>query len=143
MKFIILILLTTLLIFANSSGDKIKLKILQNICMGIETSKNMKIWSDEDSVKDAFISLHKFEVVNDFKKADLIILKNNFASLDKYKNKHIFVLDYNLLNKIPNSFGALFWKKGRPNIVFIKSRLDKQKLYLSSELKPYIEEKIW
>jgi len=143
LKFIIFILLTTSFLFASSSGDNIKLKILQNICMGIKSSKNMKVWSDEEVVKDSFLSFNKFEVVSDFKEADLIIIKNNFASLDKYKNKHIFVLDYNLLSKIPNSFGAFFWKKGRPNIVFIKSRLDEQKLQLASELEPYIEEKVW
>ena len=103
----------------------------------------MKVWSDEEVVKKSFLSFSKFEVVSDFEEADLIIIKNNFASLDKYKNKHIFVLDYNLLSKIPNSFGAFFWKKGRPNIVFIKSRLDEQKLQLASELEPYIEEKVW
>jgi hypothetical protein len=52
-------------------------------------------------------------------------------------------LDYYLLDKIPQSFGAFFWKKGRPNIVFIKPRLKQQSLELSSELKPYIEEQVW
>jgi hypothetical protein len=47
------------------------------------------------------------------------------------------------LKEIPKSFGSMFWKKGRPNIVLIESRIKEQKISISKELEIYIEERIW
>lgn len=103
----------------------------------------MPIYSDDIEIQKAFKNVHRFNVVENFNDAKLIILSKNVDKIKKFPKKHIFVLNYDLLETIPNSFGAFFWKKGRPNIVFIKPRLKEQLLKLSSELEPYIEEKIW
>jgi len=59
------------------------------------------------------------------------------------KKPKVFVLDYNLLSKIPESFGAFFFKKGRANIVLLAPVLKKQNIKVSKALDEYVEEKIW
>lgn len=44
---------------------------------------------------------------------------------------------------MPQSFGALFWKKGRPNIVIIAPRAKERAIEISQKLNEYVEEKIW
>ena len=55
----------------------------------------------------------------------------------------ILVLDYDLLEIYENAVVAFFWKKGRPNIVFLKKRLEKFNIVLPESYKIYEEEKIW
>ena len=142
-KIIFLFLFVISSIFASDSSDKLRTDIVKSIVMGIKNSESMTIWSDDDKIMKALRSSDKFEVVDNCSDAKLVIL-NKKANLPKnIEHKHIFVLDYNLLRKIPDSFGAFFWKKGRPNIVFLKPRVEKHSLELSANLTPYLEDKIW
>ena len=141
--FIFYFLFFTSLLFANDPSDKLRVEIIKNIVLGIKNSEPMSVWSDDGKIMKALRSSDEFKVVDNCRDAGLIIL-NDKSSLPKNINqKHIFVLKYSLLHKIPDSFGAFFWKKGRPNIVFIKPRVQKQSLKLSTNLKPYIEDKVW
>ena len=56
---------------------------------------------------------------------------------DECHNKPLFTDNYKTFKKNPNAIGALYWKKGRPNIIFLKSRLQKFGLSLPSKLKKY------
>ena len=143
MKIIIITFLLVSSLFAHHCNMNLKIQILENICSGIENIENMKIYSNDSEIQQSFEKSKKFHVVKSFKEAQIIILTKDTKLVKEFPNKHIFVLKYNLLEKIPNSFGAFFWKKGRPNIVFIKPRLQEQSLKLSSDLEHYIEEKIW
>lgn len=138
----ILFILVPLLI-ADGHSSELKMKILHNICSGVKNEKHMKVWSDNQKIIDSFKKLGGLNISKSFKDAQLIVLNNKSNLLKNSIDKHIFVLDYDLLEEIPNSFGAFFWKKGRPNIVFIKPRLEEQSLRLSTTLQPYTEDKIW
>ena len=139
-KFIVLIVILT---FSLSAENYSKANILKYIVKNINHNTIHKIWSDDITVKNSFKELKDYRVVNDINKAELLIIKDK-SSLKGYSSKgYVFVLDYNLLNEIPQSFGAFFWKKGRANIVFIKPRIDKLHLKLSKELQDYEEERVW
>ncbi|MEA3330063.1 MAG: hypothetical protein U9Q29_00010 [Campylobacterota bacterium] len=142
-KIIFLLSISITLLFASNSSDELKLKILKNIISGIENSKPMTVWSDDEEIMSAFYLSKKFVVVDRYEDAKMIILSKKSNLPKRRRGKHIFVLDYNLLYEIPESIGAFFWKKGRPNIVFLKSRIEEQSLKLSANLKPYLEEKLW
>ena len=139
----IIFLLFTLSLFADNLSDKLRVDIVKDIVLGIKNSAPMTVCSDDDKIMKGFHSSKHFRVTDDCKDANLIILNDKSDLPKNYKHKHIFVLNYNLLNEIPESFGAFFWKKGRPNIVFIKPRLEKDALKLSANLKPYVEDKVW
>jgi len=143
LKSLLFLLLFVSSLFCDSLSDKLRVDIVKNIVLGIKNSEPMSIWSDDSKIMKALRLSNEFKVVNSCSDADLIILKDKSSLPKNINQKHIFVLKYSLLHKIPDSFGAFFWKKGRPNIVFIKPRLKQQSLELSSELKPYIEEQVW
>lgn len=50
-----------------------------------------------------------------------------------------FTNNYRKLLSDDKYYGALFWNKSRPNIVFIKNRLDKKAIVLPSTFNQFIE----
>ncbi len=70
-------------------------------------------------------------------KADLIIL-NTLEKLPKEcQNKPLFTTKYRTYLKHENIIGAFFWQKGRPNIVFRKSSIEKNNIHLESSFSKY------
>jgi len=141
-KLLILIIFASTLLASNAS-QKIKAQILEKILSEISINKEMKIWSDDKTTLENFRNNKKFKIVKNCMDSNTIILKHK-KNLDKRcLDKNIFVLSYSLLNQLPQSFGSFFWKKGRPNIVLIKSRLQKRNINISNKLEPYTEDRVW
>ena len=62
-------------------------------------------------------------------------------SLCKSDNNQIFFTNnYEKLLKDNRYLGAFFWNKSRPNITFIKARLEKQKIELSKDYDKFVED---
>lgn len=53
------------------------------------------------------------------------------------KDIPLFTSSYKTLRENSNAIGAFYWRKGRPNIIFIKTRLKKFNLELPEKLKKY------
>jgi hypothetical protein len=139
--FFSLIFIVTLQAFDASNG--LKQQILEKILTNISLNKELIIWSDNKELIEEFDKKDSFTTTADCKDATLLILENK-KNLDKTcHEKAIFVLDYALLKEIPQSFGAIFWKKGRPNIVIIAPRAKQSSIIISEKLDDYLEEKIW
>ena len=101
------------------------------------------IWSDDRDILFQLEKNRRFKVTSHCQNATLIILQEKEELLSACAHAHIFALDYKLLSEVPQSFGALFWKKGRPNIVILEPRIISQQIKISKNLEPYLEEKIW
>jgi len=142
-KLIGILLFSITLLFAGIGDENLKIKILKKIVSGIQNSDSMRLWSDDYHILKAFSDDEKYHVAMRCENADIIILKEKEHLPSHCVHQHIFVLSYKLLNDIPKSFGAFFWKKGRPNIVFIEPRVKENSLELTVEMEPYIEEKVW
>jgi len=56
------------------------------------------------------------------------------------KNKLFFTNNYKKLLSDTKYFGAFFWSKSRPNIVFVENRLAKYNISLPSSYKQFIED---
>lgn len=133
--------IVTLHAFDASYG--IKQQILEKILTNISLNKELIIWSDDKELVEEFNKKGSFSTTTNCKDATLLILENK-KNLEKIcHEKAIFVLDYALLKEVPQSFGAIFWKKGRPNIVIIAPRAKAQSIIVSDKLDDYIEDKIW
>ena len=141
MKLLFLSILSALLLSASSINHQVK--ILEKIISEISLKKQVMIWSDDKEILFQLEKNKKFKVTKHCQNATLIILKEKEELLAACANAHIFVLNYELLSEIPQSFGALFWKKGRPNVVILEPRITAQKIKISQNLKPYLEERIW
>ena len=115
-------------------------KIIKYIMQNINNNTIHKVFTDDMGLQKS-LRESGYTIVNNSKDADFIILKNKHKLSDTQAK--VFVLKYELLNEIPQSFGAFFWKKGRPNIVFIAPRVKKEHIKLSKDLQDYEEEQVW
>lgn len=143
MKTAFIILFLTLFAFASDHASAIKVAILEKIFKGISLGKELVIWSDNKELSAEFEKRGNFSTTDICKDATLLILEEK-KNLEKgCYDKAIFVLEYTLLKDIPQSFGAIFWKKGRPNIVILAPRAKAKSIIVSDALDDYIEEKVW
>ncbi|MBE0513608.1 hypothetical protein [Sulfurimonas sp.] len=144
MRALILFLFLTIASFADHRVD-IQAQILEKVFSNVSINETITIWTDDEELllefkKNGFLSVSDNPAV-----ATLIVVahKKNIQDDEDCKNKPIFVLNYELLKDIPESFGAFFWKKGRPNIVIVEPRTELQNIRVSSELDAYKEERAW
>jgi len=138
-----LTLLLTLSSFASDSSLDLEVKILEKIISEIFINKEKIIWSDNKELCTAIRKKELIKTTPECKKATIMVLKDIKNLSKECANSVIFVLDYELLSKVPKSFGAFFWKKGRPNVVILKSRLNSLSIQASNDLDPYLEDKVW
>ncbi len=140
-KFFILLILA-LTLFANER-DVMQAQILEKIFQNIIFNKEIILWSDNKNLLQELEKNRRFHTTGDCHQATLLIVQEKKNLPKDTCKKAVFVLDYALLQEIPESFGSMFWKKGRPNIVLIESRTKQQNIKIADELTMYVEEKIW
>jgi len=143
MKILFILIFITQTLFAITNSDKLRVQIIEKIINEISLTKDKKVWSDNQNILYQLKYNDKLQVTYDCKDATILILENKKTIEKECEDKHIFVLNYQLLKDIPKSFGALFWKKGRPNIIIINPRINLQAIRVSNNLKPYLEDKVW
>ncbi len=146
MKLVIKLLLILLIlktgfgtIISRTSGKDVKyeIKILEKIAEDITHKTLIKVYVigyDKKKIKN--FSNH-FTLVQDISDADIVII-NKYKDIHNLRNKIIITTDFSLLKEIPESIGALYWKKGRPHIIFIKERLKDYNIKLSDDYKRFI-----
>ncbi len=103
--------------------------------------KRAKIYIPNISKKSEKIYSKYFTISKNCKDADFVFDKNDLSH-EECKNANIIYFTNNYRRLMTNGryIGAFFWNKSRPNIVFIKNRLDKSGVILSQEYKKYIED---
>jgi hypothetical protein len=143
MKKLFLLLFLTLALFADQGKDAIQAQILEKIFQNIEINKEIILWSDNKTLLKEFEKKRRFKTTKECHEATLLVVEQMENLPKQFDKKAIFVLDYALLKEIPESFGSMFWKKGRPNVVLIKSRFKTHGIKISQELVMYVEEKVW
>lgn len=98
-----------------------------------------KITSTEKEIYSKF-----FTLVNTCDEANFIFVKTKFEidklCENKAHGKLLFTNNYEKLIKNDNYLGAFFWNKSRPNIIFIKERLQEKNINLPAEYSKFIEE---
>ena len=109
----------------------------------ISIGKDFIIWSDNKELLFELKKSKNFTTSINCENATMIILEDKKNLEKNCINKPIFVLEYNLLSEVSQSFGAIFWKKGRPNIIILSPRAKKLSIDISQKLNEYVEEKVW
>lgn len=143
MKLISALIFSIFILSASENTEHLRAKVLEKVFTNISINEEIKVWCDNKAVLAQLKDNGKFKTVNNCKDATLVILSSKESMTKECENKHIFTLNYSLLSDIPTSFGAFFWKKGRPNIVIIKSRIESRDIKISNNLEDYVEEQVW
>ena len=143
MKIFISILFLILVTSASEQKYAIKAQILEKVFANISIGKDFIIWSDNKELLFELKKSKNFTTSINCENATMIILEDKKNLEKNCINKPIFVLEYNLLSEVSQSFGAIFWKKGRPNIIILSTRAKKLSIDISQKLNEYVEEKVW
>jgi len=146
--FLILTLITiassnqyTFLVNKYDKEIELEAKIVSKIAQTSMNSK-IKIFIPDMTSSEKDIYSKFFDISNNCQEANFIFVKKqvNINQLCQEKNKLFFTNNYQILLSDDRYFGAFFWNKSRPNIVFVKERLETKKIELSSEYEQFIED---
>ena len=115
-------------------------KIYDSIFTQIVKRDSVSVFCDSQEYQEILFRSQHIRLVDTPQDAD-IILQTQFSSRFD-TNKIVFTTKYAILKKNKHIVGAFYWSKGRPQIVFIRKRLEKQHLNIASDLKKYIIESL-
>jgi hypothetical protein len=120
---------------------ELEAKIISNIAHA-STSNKIHLFIPEISQNEKEIYANFFTLVNNCNEANFVFVKKqlNIDAICQEKEKLFFTNNYQKLLSDSRYFGAFFWNKSRPNIVFIKQRLEDKHITLSSEYQQFIED---
>ncbi len=147
MKLVIKILLILLIIKTslgvvisrtNEKDVKYEIKILEKIAEDITHKHKIKVYLIGYSRAKIKKFSTYFILSDNVDEADIVIVSKESKDIYHIRNKIILTTDFRLLKEIPESIGALYWKKGRPHIIFIKERLKDFKIKLSEDYGKFI-----
>ena len=126
--------------FINASELEIAARIIDKTVASLfPNKKSVKTWANSEYHIKLISKSKKMSLAGFTEKASFYLVG---SSIDTYipKNTIIFATDIDLFYNDERVIGAFYWQKGRPNLIFLKERLDKYKLSLSEEFSSYIEE---
>jgi len=117
-------------------------KIISKIATS-SLGKKVKLYIPEITKEEQKIYSKHFKITQNCESANFVFDKNGIAEENcKGKDKLFFTNNYKRLISNKKYYGAFFWNKSRPNIVFIKQRLHTNKVNLSSEYSQFIEDNV-
>lgn len=103
--------------------------------------KDIKLFIPEISNSEKEIYSKIFTLADSCSNANFIFVKKSMnISSCKSDKKIFFTNNYQRLLENNNYFGAFFWNKSRPNIIFIKNRLSQQNIKLPVDYEKFIED---
>lgn len=136
------VLLTLLILIVNLySLDTLSVaKIYDSILTKVFKTSSVSVYCDAKEYTEILFRSKHIRIVDSPENAD-IILQTKFDSRFN-PNQVIFTNKYAILEKNPHAIGAFYWSKGRPQIVFIRQRLEKKGIDIHNELKKYVVESL-
>ncbi len=135
MKNILIILF--LLYSTTNASDNYELKLYDKLLPLIFIKTPIVVFVDKDT-RELLKNSDKFKIVNSCDKNTMVLIGKNFHNLSyQCKNKPIFATSYRGFKNQKNSFGAFYWRKGRPQIRFKNDVLNRYNLNLPNSLKKY------
>jgi hypothetical protein len=124
-----------------SDDAAIAAQIIDKALTSLYNGNNVKAWGDTPAQCEIISHSRKMVAVTTPASADFLLLSRTVPTGLK-PQQVIFATDYDLLYHDENVIGAFYWQKGRPNLVFIRNRLERHSLSLAHEFDKYIEENL-
>jgi len=136
----IIFLLTTGITFALSSQVTISTKIVGKIIFALNS--DAKIWLNKETNYIDTINTNKLNIVNYCKDANIVIINSRKRIPINCKGLPVITFEYSLLKDNKNAVASFFWKRGRPNIVFVKDRLNNFNIKIPLKYNSYLIDSI-
>ena len=122
-KILTVLLITPIMVFASLNVQKVA-----NALSNIKGNKQISFYNANRQ-----ITISSNLKLTSLESADIVLF-----SAKKYKSKITIVTSYRMLKSNKNSIGAIYLKKGRTQIVFVKERLDANGLILNAKFKKHL-----
>jgi hypothetical protein len=106
------------------------------------TDDAVRLYIPEITEDEVQVYKEYFTLVQDCRDANFVFIKRA-ARIDegcRGKERLFFTNNYRKLLNDSTYFGAFFWNKSRPNIVFIKERLEEYSVSLPKEYEKFVED---
>lgn len=123
------------------------LKIYHKLFFSLSPKAEISVYVKDNEYRKIFLTSKRLHLVEDPKEADIVLITNE-KTLDQVlaqekisktdKKTILFVTDYHLLARYNEVVGAFYWRKGRSQLLFVKSRLDKYHISLPDEYQRFI-----
>ena len=126
---------------AEVSKTNMETQIIERIATSLFPQQKITAWGETADQKNMIRQSAKIKEASDSSDADLIIVSKHLPQ-NLSSNCVIITTEYTLLKKDERIIGAFFWQKGRPNLLFLRPRLQKANVKLGHEFDKYIEDKL-
>ena len=134
LKKLLLSLLLMSLLFADDV--EIEKNIYETIFLALVETEKPNVYS-KDTIESLGLRPALFTQVYKCSQADIVVMTK--SSIPKScQDKVVVGTRYRHLRK-PYVYGAFFWQKGRPNILFKRTKLEEHNIVLTSKLIDYME----
>jgi len=135
------IILTTFLLFNLLKADSsYEIKLIESIMLSLyHKDMPIRIYADEETAK-LLQDSHNFKILTQCNESVKLLIGKNFQELPKEcQEKPLFSTNYREFKNNKNSFGAFYWRKGRPQLKFMSERVSRFNLTLTKNLRKYTE----
>lgn len=128
--------------FLQASEIDIATQIIDKTLNSLFPNKtSVKTWADTTYHKEVIKHSENMQLANSEKEAEFYLIEKKLPKTIK-KNVLIFTTNIDLFYDNDQVIGAFYWQKGRPNLIFLRERLKKYNIKLSSEFENYIEDSL-
>lgn len=120
---------------------ELEAKIIAKIATS-SVNQKIKLYIPEITEVEKKIYSDYFMLSSTCENSNFVFVKKSIENkkLCKGTNKLFFTNNYQKLLTDKKYYGAFFWNKSRPNIVFIKDRLQQKKIVLPKSYEQFIED---
>ncbi len=126
------------------------LNLYQHVFSALSSAHPVFVYVEDPEYKAVFADADTMVLAKRMEEADVILITNRrmFDKVLHQKDLHLyqdkktllFATDYHILKDSKEVVGALYWKKGRSQLLFVKNRLKALGIVLSGEYHKYIIE---
>ncbi len=138
---LLLILFITSSLYAEAFKSNTETQIIERIATSLFPKQKIVAWGETADHKNIIKQSAKIEETQNPSDANVIIVSKNIPT-NFSKNSVIITTEYSLLIKDERIIGAFFWQKGRPNLLFLRPRMEKSNVNLGHEFDKYIEDEL-
>jgi hypothetical protein len=135
----LLIVLFNSMLYAEVSKSSVEVQIIEKIATSMFPNQKATAWGETVELKNTLQQSKKIDSVEDFNNARIIFVSKKIPE-NISSNTIIITTNYSLLIKDQRVLGAFFWQKGRPNLLFLRGRMQKANVTLGHEFEKYIED---
>lgn len=123
-----------------NAADNYELKLYEKVLPLFFEKEPIRVYADKDTSK-VLQKSSKFQIIEQCDNSVHLLIGRSFPDLsDTCRKKPLFSTSYRVYRSQKNSFGAFYWRKGRPQLKFKKHVLEYFKIKIPKNLARYVEE---